>query len=249
MRQQYVIGNWKMNMDIFQTRNLLNQLANNSYNTKANIMIAPSFVSLLTATELLKDCNIEVCAQNLHQKNNGAYTGEVSATMLTAIGVNHVLIGHSERRMYFAEDNPILIEKIHTALNNSMTVIYCFGEALENRKNNSYKEFIASQIKEVLFGLDVKAWQKIILAYEPIWAIGTGETATPEQAQEIHSFVRELIKDYYSEDLANTVSILYGGSVKADNAKEIFAQPDVDGGLIGGASLKADDFTQIIQAI
>ncbi|MDO4728125.1 MAG: triose-phosphate isomerase [Bacteroidota bacterium] len=249
MRKQYVIGNWKMNQDIFQTKELLNQLTQNTFNNKTNVLVAPSFVFLSTAKELLKNSAIGVCAQNLHQETSGAYTGEVSAPMLTSIGVQHVIIGHSERRMYFAENDKILTDKVKTALEASMAVIYCFGEDLENRKNNNYKEFIASQIKNVLFGLDAHVWENIILAYEPIWAIGTGETATPEQAQEIHSFIRNLIKEFYNSELAEKTSILYGGSVKADNAKEIFEQPDVDGGLIGGASLKATDFVKIIQSI
>lgn len=213
------------------------------------VIIAPSFVSLETALNQTEDSTIEVAAQNMHQESNGAYTGEVSAEMLTSAGVKTVILGHSERRTYFAEDNELLATKINMALANGLEVIFCIGEKLEQRKTDNYLLEVGNQIRKSLFHLKPEDWSNIILAYEPVWAIGTGETASPEQAQEMHFFIRNAIAKKYNQEIADNVSILYGGSVKPANAKEIFSQPDVDGGLIGGASLKADDFCAIIKAI
>jgi triosephosphate isomerase len=192
---------------------------------------------------------LEVAAQNMHQAKNGAFTGEVSADMLKSIGVNIVILGHSERRAYFHETDTILAQKVDAALENGMEIIFCFGEELEDRKNNSHFELVASQLKNALFHLKEADWKNIILAYEPVWAIGTGETASPEQAQEMHAFIRNTIASKYHDTLAASVAILYGGSVKPENAKEIFSKPDVDGGLIGGAALKSEDFTAIVLAL
>jgi len=189
-----------------------------------------------------------VAAQNMHQNSNGAYTGEVSAAMLLSVGVDIVILGHSERRAYFHETNELLAKKVTTAISNDMTAIFCFGEELEDRKTGNHFKLVESQLKEGLFHLSDGDWKNIVLAYEPVWAIGTGETASPEQAQEMHAFIRKIVADGYSKEIANNVSILYGGSVKPDNASEIFGKPDVDGGLIGGAALNAESFVAIINA-
>ncbi|MGB1043453.1 MAG: triose-phosphate isomerase, partial [Tenacibaculum sp.] len=190
-----------------------------------------------------KKTKIEVVAQNMHQAKNGAFTGEVSANMLKSIGIKTVILGHSERRTYFGETDTILAEKVNTALENKLETIFCFGELLEDRKSDNHFKVVESQLSNALFHLDAAAFKNIILAYEPVWAIGTGETASAEQAQEMHAFIRSLLVNKYDEATANNVSILYGGSVKPANAEEIFSKPDVDGGLIGGAALKAEDFT------
>jgi len=185
----------------------------------------------------------------MHFLNNGAFTGEVSVKMLKSIGVNKVILGHSERRIYYNENDDSLKEKIKIALENNFEIIFCFGEQLSDRKNGKHFEVIEDQLSVPLFHLQSSNWKNIILAYEPVWAIGTGETATPNQVQEIHSFIRTLITNKYSLDLANSISILYGGSVKSNNSKEIFSKQDVDGGLIGGASLDFKEFVKIIQSI
>jgi triosephosphate isomerase len=248
MRKQIVAGNWKMNNNLVETRALISDLAQQSKTSNAEVMIAPTFVCLGTALKHSTDLNIEVVAQNMHFAANGAYTGEVSASMLKGIGVNTVILGHSERRAYYNETDGDLAKKVDTALENEMRVIFCFGEELEDRKADNHFKVVESQLKNALFHLEGANWSSIVLAYEPVWAIGTGETASPEQAQEMHAFIRKTIVDTYGNDVANEVTILYGGSVKPSNAKEIFSKPDVDGGLIGGASLKAEDFFAIVNA-
>jgi triosephosphate isomerase len=190
-----------------------------------------------------------VAAQNMHFAESGAYTGEISADMLLGLDVDIVILGHSERRAYFGEDDAFLAKKVKTAVEKGLKVIFCFGEELDDRKSGNHFSVVESQLKNALFELKASAWSKIVLAYEPVWAIGTGETASPEQAQEMHAFIRKTIADGFNSSIAEDVSILYGGSVKPGNAKEIFSKPDVDGGLIGGASLVAKDFTDIIKAI
>ena len=249
MREKIVAGNWKMNKTNTETVRLIKDLKEHLPSTSATVIIAPTFVNLVTAQELTKDSSIVVAAQNMHQAASGAYTGEISADMLLDIGIDTVILGHSERRAYFGETDALLKEKVETALSKNMKIIFCFGEELEDRKNGKHFEIVESQLKNVLFELSAPAWKNIVLAYEPVWAIGTGETATPEQAQEMHAFIRKTISNNYNHDLANEVTILYGGSVKPDNAKEIFSKEDVDGGLIGGASLKAEDFSAIVAAI
>lgn len=251
MRKNIVAGNWKMNNNAEQTQQLINDLktAVSGLETETRIIIAPTFVNLALAQNNVAGSSIEVAAQNMHQAKNGAYTGEISADMLTSIGLQTVILGHSERRTYFGENDATLIEKVTAALENELEVIFCFGELLEDRKSDNHFNVVESQLKNVLFNLSASSWEKIVLAYEPVWAIGTGETASPEQAQEMHAFIRSLITDQYGAEVANNVSILYGGSVKPNNAEEIFSKEDVDGGLIGGASLKAQDFTAIIKAI
>jgi len=248
MRKKIVAGNWKMNNNAEETDRLLDEIIQKNTNTETQIIVAPSFVNLALAVKKLRGTNIKVAAQNVHQNQNGAFTGEVSIPMLKSIGVSNVILGHSERRAYFGETNSVLSQKINTALKYDFNVIYCFGEDNKQRKNNQHFQIIENQVQEVLFHLQPEQWENIVLAYEPIWAIGTGETATPEQAQEIHYFTRQIITKKYTSEIANKISILYGGSVKSDNAKEIFAKPDVDGGLIGGASLKANDFLTIVNS-
>ena len=249
MRKKIVAGNWKMNNDIKKSLSLISDLLGKLPQTEAEVMIAPTFVNLIPSVEAVKNSKIEVIAQNMHFAESGAYTGEISADMLTSIGVKTTILGHSERRAYFNETDESLSKKVDTALKHGIRVVFCIGEELADRKANKHFEVVGNQIKNGLFHLPAEAWQHLVLAYEPVWAIGTGETATPEQAQEIHHFIRKTISDKYGKDVADNVSILYGGSVKPDNAKEIFAKKDVDGGLIGGAALKADDFVSIIKSI
>lgn len=249
MRTQIVAGNWKMNKTLDETEVLLSQLSAKLPDSHAEVIVAPTFVNLVAAQRALQSSTIQVAAQNMHFAENGAYTGEISADMLLNIEVDTVIIGHSERRSLFGETDDLLSKKTKTALGKGMKVIFCFGEELEDRKSGNHFSVVESQLKNALFNLDSGAWGKIVLAYEPVWAIGTGETASPEQAQEMHAFIRKTISDAYNSSIADNVSILYGGSVKPTNAEEIFSKPDVDGGLIGGASLKADDFVAIIKAI
>jgi triosephosphate isomerase (TIM) len=250
MRQKIVAGNWKMNKNAEETEDLLNALINQLPNDKeVEIIVAPTFINLASAVDHLEFTNIVVAAQNMHQSENGAYTGEISADMLKSVGVNTVILGHSERRAIFHETDAIISFKVDKALQHQMRVIFCFGEELKDRQNNQHFNIVENQLRDGLFHLDKNAWENIVLAYEPVWAIGTGETASPEQAQEMHSFIRETIRKAFGSDVAEDVSILYGGSVKPDNAKEIFSKPDVDGGLIGGAALKAEDFAAIVNAI
>jgi len=249
MRSKIVAGNWKMNKNLEETEALLTGLSAKLPDTHAEVMVAPTYVNLNTAVRHLESSTIQVIAQNMHFAENGAYTGEISADMLLHIGIDTVIIGHSERRAYFGETDEILVKKVAAALAKNMRVMFCFGEELEDRKSGNHFNIVESQLKNALFSLEANAWRKIILAYEPIWAIGTGETASANQAQEMHAFIRKTITEAYNTNIANNVSILYGGSVKPANAEEIFSKPDVDGGLIGGASLKADDFVAIIKAI
>jgi triosephosphate isomerase len=249
MRNKIVAGNWKMHKNAEETEDLLNELIDKiPTDTKTRVIVAPTFVNLSSAVEHLEFTNIEVAAQNMHQAENGAYTGEISADMLKSVGVNIVILGHSERRTHFHETDAIIAFKTDAALQNDMEVIFCFGEELKDRQSGNHFNIVENQLRDGLFHLDNKAWESIILAYEPVWAIGTGETASPEQAQEMHAFIRETIRKKFGSDVADEVKILYGGSVKPDNAKEIFSKPDVDGGLIGGAALKAADFAAIVNS-
>jgi len=250
MRKKIVAGNWKMHKNASQTKELLSELmAKVPSNTEAQVIVAPTFVNLAAAVEQLENSNIEVAAQNVHQAEGGAFTGEITTDMLKSVGVNTVILGHSERRSIFHETDALIASKVNTALEHDMTVIFCFGEELKDRQSGNHFNIVENQLKDGLFQTKASDWEKIVLAYEPVWAIGTGETASPEQAQEMHEFIREIVRKTYGSDVAENVSILYGGSVKPDNAKEIFSKPDVDGGLIGGASLKADDFVAIINGI
>lgn len=248
MRKHIVAGNWKMNNELSQTEALITDLKNQKQTSNAEVMIAPSFTNLWHSFEALRQDTIEVVAQNMHFAENGAYTGEVSASMLKSVGIKTVILGHSERRAYFNETDESLAKKVDAALAYDMRVIFCFGEELADRKAGKEEHVVNNQIKNALFHLDAEAFKNIVLAYEPVWAIGTGETASPEQAQDMHAFIRKTLVNKYGNETAENISILYGGSVKPNNAKEIFSKPDVDGGLIGGASLKAEDFFAIVNA-
>ncbi len=248
MRKHIVAGNWKMNNGLVQTETLITELKKQEKTSDAEVMIAPTFTNLWHAFEATRQYDIEVIAQNMHFAENGAYTGEISAGMLKSVGIKTVILGHSERRAYFNETDEALAKKVDAALENEMRVIFCFGEELADRKAGNEETVVENQIKNALFHLGADAFKHIVLAYEPVWAIGTGETASPEQAQDMHAFIRKTLAEKYGNDVAESVSILYGGSVKPNNAKEIFSKPDVDGGLIGGASLKAEDFFAIVNA-
>jgi len=248
MRKNIVAGNWKMNNDLAQTETLISELKSQKNTTGAEVMIAPTATNLWQAFNSLKASKIEVIAQNMHFAENGAYTGEISASMLKSIGVETVILGHSERREYFNETDELLAKKVDAALAKGMRIIFCFGEELADRKSGNEETIVGNQIKNALFHLEAAAFQNIVLAYEPVWAIGTGETASPEQAQDMHAFIRKTLADKYGNDVADEMSILYGGSVKPANAEEIFSKPDVDGGLIGGAALNANDFFAIVNA-
>lgn len=253
MRTKIVAGNWKMNLNRDESIQLVNAISHEikDYDLKENrVIVFPPFINILAVqTASNKDSRIEVGAQNMHQAESGAFTGEVSAKMLLSNEVSTVILGHSERREYFSETDSLLKEKVDTALSNHMEVVFCFGEKLEERNTANHFKVVESQLKNALFHLSETQWDKIILAYEPVWAIGTGMTASPEQAQEMHKFIRSTISDSYNKEMADGISILYGGSVKPSNAAEIFGKPDVDGGLIGGASLQSEDFAAIISAL
>ncbi|WP_396217320.1 triose-phosphate isomerase [Flavobacterium sp.] len=249
MRKNIVAGNWKMNKTLPQAIELINEIKNNKPNNTAEVILATPFPYLTKAIELVTGSDIKIAAQNMHQAEGGAFTGEVSASMLTSIGVNTVILGHSERRAYFHENDALLANKVDIALAHDMTVIFCFGEELKDRQSDNHFNVVEYQLRDGLFHISKENWKNIVLAYEPVWAIGTGETASPEQAQEMHLFIRNLVDKVFGRDIAENVSILYGGSVKPDNAKEIFSKPDVDGGLIGGAALNANDFFGIISGI
>ena len=251
MRKNIVAGNWKMNNDLSASKKLANEVAKLVKKSKVKgtkVIIAPTFVNLERVAKVTKKSKVKVAAQNMHFAESGAFTGEISPKMLKSIGVKTVILGHSERREYFGEDDALLAKKVDAALQNKMDVIFCFGEVLEDRKSGKQEQVVELQIKNALFHLEAKAFDNIVLAYEPVWAIGTGETASPEQAQDMHAFIRKTIANKYGADVANEVSILYGGSCKPGNAQEIFSKPDVDGGLIGGAALNAEDFLAIVNA-
>ncbi len=249
MRKKIVAANWKMNLTVKQGLSLANELANSPSVAGKNVVICPSFLHLLPLQNELKNSTIALGAQNCSNRENGAFTGEISVTMLADSQIPYVIIGHSERRIYFHESNEIIKEKINLALAFSLTPIFCCGESIAIRTDEKQNNFVEKQLEESLFHLSADEISKVIIAYEPIWAIGTGQTATKEQAQEMHSFIRKKIADKYDNTIAENCSILYGGSLTADNAKELFSQPDIDGGLVGGASLKAESFLKIIENI
>lgn len=252
MRKQIAAANWKMNLTLEQGTALVNDIigASLTLNNDHIAVFGVPFPYLTSVKQQLAGReNIFLAAQNLYSKKSGAYTGEVSAEILKSIGVDYVIIGHSERREYFNETNAVLAEKLNLALEYGLKAIFCCGEALEIREAGTQNSFVETQIKEGLFHLSDEQMTGFVIAYEPIWAIGTGKTATSEQAQEIQLHIRNVIASKYGEEIAQSVSILYGGSVKAANAKEIFGQPDVDGGLVGGASLVAQEFTSIINSL
>ncbi|MFL2607857.1 MAG: triose-phosphate isomerase [Flavobacteriaceae bacterium] len=246
-RKKIVAGNWKMNMTLDESIELSNALININ-KSNVDVMIAPSFTNLYPLKKHFDTHQIDVIAQNVNQNSKGAFTGEVSVEMLKSIGVNCVIIGHSERRSLFGETDQILFEKVNYATSNDMNVIFCFGEELQQRQNGNYFDIIQQQLEIGVLSLSSELIKKVTLAYEPVWAIGTGVTANPDQIQEIHQFIRNLIHERFDETISNSIRILYGGSVKPTNAVEIFNLADVDGGLIGGASLKFADFQSIVEA-
>jgi triosephosphate isomerase (TIM) len=252
MRKKIVAGNWKMNKNYAEGVSLVSEIVNmlkDEVNNGAIAVICPPFIHLNSVAKLTDgNTNIFTGAQNCNTKESGAYTGEISASMIASTGSKFVIIGHSERREYFNEANAELAEKVNIVLKNSLTPIFCCGESREMRENGDFKSFIKNQITESLFHLSAEDFGKLVIAYEPIWAIGTGLTASSAQAQEIHFEIRKHIEDKYGKEIADNTSILYGGSCKPDNAKELFACADVDGGLIGGASLKSRDFVDIIKS-
>ncbi len=250
MRKNIVAGNWKMNKTLQEGVALATELKSVLAGQKPNcdVIIGTPFIHLATVSELVKGTVIKVAAQNCADKESGAFTGEVSASMVKSTGVDTVILGHSERRTYYGETYPILKEKVLLALKNELKPIFCIGELKEEREANKQNEVVKAQLEGSVFNLSAEDFGKIVLAYEPVWAIGTGLTATSDQAQEIHAFIRSLIAIKYGKEVANNTTILYGGSCNAKNASELFSKPDVDGGLIGGASLKAADFKAIIDA-
>ena len=252
MRKKIVAGNWKMNKTFDEAQALVSELVNmirDEVNNKAEVVLCPSFPFLGSVSKaILGQDNIHLGAQNCHQKESGAYTGEVSADMLKSVGVEYVILGHSERRQYYFEDNQMLEAKVKAALKTGLIPIFCVGESLEQREQDLTFELIETQLKEGLFHVTNEEFERVVIAYEPIWAIGTGKTATSQQAQEVHAFIREQIARHYTAEAATNTTILYGGSCNPGNARELFAQPDIDGGLIGGASLKSRDFTDIIKS-
>ena len=252
MRKQIAAANWKMNCTLSQAEELLNQLAAAEISVTDNhisVFAVPAPYLILAMQKLSGKSNMFIAAQNCHTKKSGAFTGETSVEMLQSIGIPYVLVGHSERREYFNETNAMLADKVNIALTYNITPIFCCGEALPVREANNQNEFVGQQLQDSLFHLSAEQLQKIVIAYEPIWAIGTGKTATSEQAQEMHAHIRNVLATKYGNDVANNISILYGGSVKGSNAAEIFSQPDVDGGLVGGASLNAAEFVTIINSL
>jgi len=252
MRKQIAAANWKMNLNKQEAQDLLKNILDKLPKLADNqqvVFSVPAIYISNTVQQIQGISNVFVAAQNCHQNTNGAFTGEISAPMYSSVGVNHIVIGHSERREYFAESDALLAEKVNAVLANNSTPIFCCGEPLAIREAGTQNAFVETQLINSLFHLSPEQLLKVVIAYEPIWAIGTGKTASSEQAQEIHAFIRSVLATKYGADIANQISILYGGSVKAANAVELFSQPDVDGGLVGGASLIATEFTAIINAL
>ncbi len=250
MRKNIVAGNWKMNKTLGEgialSKEVNDAVAGKSL--KCDVVLGTPFIHLASVCSAIDTNKVGVAAQNCADKVSGAYTGEVSAVMVASTGAKYVILGHSERRAYYGETDAILKEKVKLALENKLTPIFCIGEVLAERESNKHFDVVKSQLENALFDFSAADFGKLVLAYEPVWAIGTGKTATSEQAQEMHAFIRKTISEKYGADVANNCSILYGGSCNASNAKELFSNPDVDGGLIGGASLKAEDFMQIVTA-
>jgi triosephosphate isomerase len=251
MRKQIAAANWKMNLTLQQAEKLLDEIIAKPHELKQHqqaVFAVPFPYLQMAQQKIAGKQNVFIAAQNCYSKKSGAYTGEVSVEMLQSLGISYVIIGHSERREYFHESNELLADKINICLENNITSIFCCGEPLSIRENGTQNEYVEKQLEESLFHLTGEQLQKIVIAYEPIWAIGTGKTASSAQAQEMQAYIRSVIKDKYNH-VSDNISILYGGSVKGSNAKELFSQPDVDGGLVGGASLNADEFVTIINSL
>jgi triosephosphate isomerase len=252
MRKKIVAGNWKMNMNLEEGLSFaksVNQYFNEKPSKKAEVILCTPYIHLNEVSEVLKKGKIVLGAQNCASEASGAYTGEVSAAMIKSTGTQYVILGHSERRTYYHEDDSLLNKKTNLAINNGLNVIFCCGEVRQERESGKHFDVVKRQLQDGLFSLAGAEMNKIVIAYEPVWAIGTGLTATPEQAQEMHHYIRGLVKDKYGKECAENMTILYGGSCKPSNAAEIFSKPDVDGGLIGGASLKKEDFIAIVEAV
>ncbi len=251
MRQKIIAGNWKMYKTNPEARRLVKQLQNRLEKKpvkKCKVIVCPPFTALSTVSELLKGSSIMLGAQNLFWEEEGAYTGEISAKMIKSAGAKWVIVGHSERRRYFQEDEKIVNKKIRIALNSKLKVIFCVGETLEEREENLTKDIVGNQVEWGLKGFTDAELKNVVIAYEPVWAIGTGKTATPDQAQEVHAFIRDILDALFDEKVSRGMTILYGGSVKPENAADLLRQPDIDGALVGGACLKADSFHKIIMA-
>lgn len=250
MRKNIVAGNWKMNTTLQEGVTLAKEVneALKNADIKCDVVICTPATHLASVNAVIDTNKLNLGAENCADHKSGAYTGEISAAMVASTGATYVILGHSERRQYYGETSEILKEKVALALENNLTPIFCIGEVLEERENGTYFDVVKAQVEEALFNLSAEDFGKLVLAYEPVWAIGTGKTATDDQAQEMHAFIRGVIANKYGENVANDTSILYGGSCKPSNAAQIFAKPDVDGGLIGGASLKAADFMGIVTA-
>ena len=250
MRKKVIAGNWKMNNGINETVSLISELKKEMSGKEFNcdVIICPPFVNLETAGALLKGSVIKLGAQNVYFEESGAFTGEISAAMLKGVGCEYVILGHSERRTIFGESDQVINKKLKTAVKNGLKPIFCVGETLEEREKGIAFKIIEEQIRNGLNSFNESGLENLIVAYEPVWAIGTGRNATPQQAQDVHLFIRELIAKMFSAGFAAQLVIQYGGSVKADNAKELLSQPDIDGALVGGACLKADSFIKIVEA-
>lgn len=253
MRKLIAAGNWKMNLSAADAQALASAITSwytKEYEGSTEVIFGVPAPYLSLINEIVKDADkVHLAAQNVHQAEKGAYTGENAVAMVADVGANSVLVGHSERRQYFGEDNALLAQKIDRVLSAGLTPIYCIGEKLEQREAGKALDVNREQLSEGAFHLSADDFSKLIVAYEPVWAIGTGVTASPEQAQEVHNYIRTLIAEKYGQEVADNTTILYGGSVKPANASDLFAQPDIDGGLVGGASLKADSFIEIIKAL
>jgi triosephosphate isomerase len=251
MAKKIVAGNWKMNKTVNEGVQLVEELKNELAKVDVSdvtIVISPPYVNLSEAVKSAQGSAVNVSAQNVHQEENGAYTGEISAQMLKSVGVGYVIIGHSERREYFGENAIDIAKKVDAVIAQGLTPIYCCGEVKEERESGNQNQVVGRQIESELYHLSPNNFGKVVIAYEPVWAIGTGLTASPDQAQDMHAFIRSFVSEKFGKEIANETSILYGGSCKPSNASEIFGKKDVDGGLIGGASLKAEDFVGIITA-
>ena len=250
MRKKVIAGNWKMNKDLTESQNLISKLVSDLGTEKLNceVIICPPFTSLSEAAHLIKGSVIKLGAQNVHFEESGAFTGEVSSAMLKSVGCEFVIAGHSERRALFGETDQLVNKKIKKILSGGLKPIFCVGETLEERESGVMKDVVKRQVTEGLKDITANQLADIIVAYEPVWAIGTGKTATPDQAEEVHAFIRGLIEENYSADAAENMTIQYGGSVKPDNAADLLSQKDIDGALVGGACLKSDSFISIIKS-
>ena len=250
-RVSLIAGNWKMNKTVEESVELVNalkqKLSDGSVASDREVLVCPPFTSLVVVKEIVKNSVIKLGAQNMYFEKSGAYTGEISALMLKNAGCEYVIIGHSERRQYFGETDESVNKKMKVAFENSIIPIVCVGETLQQREKNEAFSVIEKQVKVGVAGLSAEQSKKLVIAYEPVWAIGTGKTATPQQAEEVHAFIRKIYTEMYGKDAAESIRILYGGSVKPDNVSEIMRQPDIDGALVGGASLKADDFIKLVR--